>query len=53
MSEFVIPSSELLDRQTAEEIDKLSSALLKDFGRTLLAAPELLAMVILSRLISA
>jgi hypothetical protein len=38
--EFVIPSSELLDCQTAEEVDKLSSVLLKDFGPRLLAAPK-------------
>jgi hypothetical protein len=33
MSEFVIPSSELLDCQTAKEVDELSFVLLKDFGR--------------------
>ena len=37
MSEFVILSSELFDRQTAEEVDEPSPMLLKEFGRTLLA----------------
>jgi hypothetical protein len=37
MSKFVILSSELLDRQTAEEVDELSDVLLKDVGRTPLA----------------
>jgi hypothetical protein len=37
MSEFVIPSSELLGCQTAEEVDEPSPMLLKEFGRTLLA----------------